>query len=360
MSQEIAKVGIVTIQGRYNYGNRLQNYAVEQIYSSMGFLPESLILHRKVTAGRKAKLAIKFFLGRKETARENLMSAKRLSAFDRFNERLHLRVIEGYGSSQTADYAYISAGSDQIWGLGRCSFGEDWAYLRFARAEQRVALAPSLGVDSISSRQSKRLARYVGGFDRLSVREESGARLIKEASGRDAEVICDPTLVLSATEWRALASDTLIPEGPYVLAYLLGSSDGEASEVLRTVTHDGVVPVVPLSDRERNGEPPAGPAEFISFIDNATHVVTDSFHAAVFSSILETPLTIVHRSGGEAFYSRMFGRLKNLSKSIGIEEKMYGSPAYEPSRAGDYEDVIDAISREKNKFMSYLCGCLNG
>ena len=141
---------------------------------------------------------------------------------------------------------------------------------------------------------------------------------------------------------------------PYVLAYLLGSSDGEASEVLRTVTHDGVVPVVPLSDRERNGEPPAGPAEFISLIDNATHVVTDSFHAAVFSSILETPLTIVHRSGGEAFYSRMFGRLKNLSKSIGIEEKMYGSSAYEPSRAGDYEDVIDAISREKNKFMSYL------
>ena len=56
----------------------------------------------------------------------------------------------------------------------------------------------------------------------------------------------------------------------------------------------------------------------------------------------------------------MFGRIESLSKSIGIEEKVYGSSTYEPSRAGDYEDVIDAISREKNRFMSYLCGCLNG
>ena len=116
------------------------------------------------------------------------------------------------------------------------------------------------------------------------------------------------------------------------------------------------IPVVPLSDRQKPGEPDAGPAEFIDLIDHATHVVTDSFHAAVFSSILHTPLTIVHREGGAS----MFSRLEQLSEMLGIEEKVYGSPSYDLAKADDYEGVDEAIDRERKRFMEYLEGCLDG
>lgn len=125
--------------------------------------------------------------------------------------------------------------------------------------------------------------------------------------------------------------------------------------MLNLVSNHGHIPIIPLSDREKDGEPPAGPAEFISLIDNATHVITDSFHAAVFSSILHTPLTIVHRRGGES----MFSRLETLSRTLGIEEKVYGSPSFNLSDAGEYTEVTEAIGCEREKFMTYLTNCLD-
>ena len=141
-----------------------------------------------------------------------------------------------------------------------------------------------------------------------------------------------------------------------MFTYLLGGVGAEAADVLDKVTDHGRIPVIPLSDRQKPGEPDAGPAEFIDLIDHAEHVVTDSFHAAVFSSILQTPLTIVHREGGAS----MFSRLEQLSEMLGIEEKVYGSPTYDLARAGEYDGVPEAIEREREKFMTYLEGCLDG
>ena len=190
----------------------------------------------------------------------------------------------------------------------------------------------------------------------MSIRERRGAELLRECARRNAEVICDPTLALNAEEWRAVADERCTPAEPYVFTYLLGGVGAEASDVLDKVTDHGRIPVVPLSDRQKPGEPDAGPAEFIDLIDYALHVVTDSFHAAVFSSILHTPLTIVHREGGAS----MFSRLEQLSEMLGIEEKVYGSPVYDLAKAGDYEGVDDAIDRERERFMGYLEGCLDG
>lgn len=94
-------------------------------------------------------------------------------------------------------------------------------------------------------------------------------------------------------------------------------SDPKASNVLKRFIRL-TYPVISLTDRDDGSELPAGPAEFISLIKNATFVVTDSFHAAVFSSIFETPLSIVHRDGVS-----MFSRLQTLAEKLGTENKIY-------------------------------------
>lgn len=353
MSDKRKKIGIVTLPGRYNYGNRLQNYAVDHMFSDLGLRPTTL---RNETLGLLRGIRkLSYVIRGKATAPEEGMSDARLAAFDRFDSRIDIESVHHlHGLKKCFDY--FAVGSDQVWNPHYNRFRTNWYYLDFAMPSQRIALAPSIGIESLANEQAKRVAKGVAGFHRLSVREKRGAELIKECSGRDAKVICDPTLTLSAEEWRAVADGRCTPSEPYVFTYLLGGVGAEASDVLEKVTDHGRLPVVPLSDRQKPNEPDAGPAEFISLIDHAVHVVTDSFHAAVFSSILHTPLTIVHREGGAS----MFSRLEQLSEMLGIEDKVYGSPSYDLAKAGDYKGVDEAIGREHERFMDYLEGCLNG
>ncbi|MBY8968309.1 polysaccharide pyruvyl transferase family protein, partial [Algiphilus sp. NNCM1] len=121
------------------------------------------------------------------------MSEERLEAFQRFNKNMCIGVVN-FDEFNPKEYTFFSVGSDQVWNLGYIKYNEDWFFLDFAKKEQRVALAPSIGLDALDERQSRRLAKGVRNFPLLSVREERGAELIYEASGMRAEVICDPTL----------------------------------------------------------------------------------------------------------------------------------------------------------------------
>lgn len=356
------RVGIITLPGNFNYGNRLQCYAMVRSIGRVGCDPIVLERGQQFPLYRRAYYAVKGAVlavlgkGAGDNA-ERMRAPGRIAAFERFGESIPTVTLPGMGQSASDRYDFIVVGSDQVWNPGGIRHQEPWFFAKFAQPEQRIAVAASVGIDSFAdSRQEERVADGVRGFAHVSVRERRGAELIKECTGRDAEVICDPTLTLSAEEWRAVASGVCTPVEPYVFTYLLGRVGAEASDVLDKVTDHGRIPVVPLSDRQKPGEPDAGPAEFIDLIDHAAHVVTDSFHAAVFSSILHTPLTIVHREGGAS----MFSRLEQLSETLGIEEKVYRSPAYDFSRAGDYEGVDEAIARERGRFMGYLEGCLNG
>lgn len=285
------------------------------------------------------------------------MSARRIEAFKSFGSSMkRLNVAKNEISTLNNSFDIFFAGSDQVWNPEYIRGCEDWFFLTFADESKRNSIAASIGLSYLTSRQKKVVKRGISGFSHISVREKRGAELIKECSGKEVDVICDPTLVLPAEEWRAIANGRLTPKKRYVFTYLLGGLNAESTNVLDRVTECGKIPVVPLSDRQKPGEPDAGPAEFIDLINHASHVVTDSFHAAVFSSILHTPLTIVHREGGAS----MFSRLEQLSETLGIEEKVYGSPSYDLAKAGDYKGIDAAIERERVRFMEYLKDCLDG
>lgn len=356
------KVGIITLPGNFNYGNRLQCYAMSRAVHQAGGSAAVLEREHRFSLPRRAYYAMKrislAIIGKSPAGNAEVMrTPERIAAFDRFGKSIPSVVLPGMGQSAGNVFDYIVVGSDQVWNPNEIYHQEPWFFAKFAQPEQRIAVAASVGIDSFTSfEQAERIAEGVEGFARISVRENRGAELIKECSGADAEVICDPTLVPDADDWRAVADGRCTPEEPYVFTYLLGGVGAEAADVLDKVTDHGRVLVVPLSDRQKPGEPDAGPAEFIDLIDHAAHVVTDSFHAAVFSSILHTPLTIVHREGGAS----MFSRLEQLSKMLGIREKVYGSPDFDLSRAGDYQGVDDLIAHERAKFMEYLEGSLNG
>lgn len=374
------RVGVITLPGEFNYGNRLQLYAVMSVWRRLGYNP--VYLDRQWDDGPllHPREAIRSLRQSLTGSSNNVRGDGRAAAFRRFAERIPTRSVANISSVNPAEFAYFSTGSDQVWNPHSLMMSCDaslprrvyyklvdphelhdnmeWFFLGFAEPGQRITMAPSIGQDVLTGEECSWLRSGVRNFGRLSVRESKGAEIIRSCSGREATVVCDPTLVLGPDEWLSVADDRITPENSYVLSYILGDSSNELDAVLALASRNGEVPIVRLSDRSRPGEPDAGPGEFISLVANASYVVTDSFHASVFACIFERPLTIVRRRGQGN--GAMFSRLQSLVSTLGVEDKVYGSPCFDPVSAGDYEGVPDAIGRERQRFMDYLEGCLDG
>ena len=354
-----SKVGIVTIQDISNYGNRLQNVATSMVLDEMGFESESLIFEGQSTVG-KARSIAKNILGQQDASNGFIISDERIEAFERFNSLITFQhIARKCAKDINSYYEYFCVGSDQIWRMSRFGIDENINFLQFADPNKRVALAPSFGVDCLSRIQGMRLKKYLNGYIGLSVREESGAQLIKQSTGYDATVLCDPTLAVSVDKWRELSDSRLNPDEPYIFVYLLGNESKEYRGVIDQLVIQGLNRIVLLTSQDLPGELPAGPAEFLSLIDNASHVVTDSFHATVFSALFETPLTIVHRDGGGSAYSKMFSRLSNLATKIGLLDKIAGTSSFSMRNASHFDGVSERIGEEGNRYHKFAERIMN-
>jgi hypothetical protein len=290
--------------------------------------------------------AILHAMGRPVTT-QDLLTTERRAAFERF-QRLIKTLRTPLRKIVAKDYACFVAGSDQIWNPNFIAYGHPET-LPFASEGKRVALAASIGISHIRDADKDWFAREIGRFDHISVREDRAAEIVRELTRREAEVVIDPTLAMEGDEWRTLADDRLTPAEPFVFAYLLGGTGKDASSALATASENGAS-VLTLSDRDKPGELPAGPAEFISLVDHATHVVTDSFHAAAFSVLLGTPLTIVRRQGDTS----MFSRLESLARMLCLEDCIYGSPEYHAKLSGDRQQTYERLVEERVRFHNFL------
>ena len=347
----MGKVAILTLMGRFNYGNRLQNYASEYMFRTMGYEPVTLNSVRPPYQELAAK-AIRRLKGW-ETSKEAIQNP-RYNAFRSFDELMNIENVPLCSKSLVSEYDFFSVGSDQVWNLNLMSHRTRWFFLDFVPKEKRVALAPSIGLDHLTYAQAKRLAKGVNNFPLLSVREKRGAELIKQCSGRAVEVICDPALAVPVSEWRKIKSNKLTPTTPYIFAYLLGDDNPEAHAALDYLTRELNAPILSLTDRSASADLPAGPAEFLSLIDGACHVVTDSFHASLFSAIFETPLTILHRQGDAGTFSR----LDNLATILHLDNKIFGTPGFDYSLSNDFSDTHSLIRKEADRCIRYLEACL--
>src|SRR5690606_30903577 len=102
-------------------------------------------------------------------------------------------------------YSFFSVGSDQIWGWFTHPIS-DFVFLKFAPIEKRIAFSPSFGSAIMDEKYRKIFTQGLEEFKNISVREESGAEIVKNFTGKHAVVICDPTMCLSKEEWLKFSS----------------------------------------------------------------------------------------------------------------------------------------------------------
>src|SRR6476619_675188 len=156
------RVGLVTITGESNFGNRLQNYAMQRIISELGFscrtilntpraAAEAPVRPRSLVAVLVGKLARRVFRGRAERER---VAALRLcgekDARARAFSRAHIHETDFtiYRDTPTGDldamYDYFVVGSDQVWNPEFRKLAEIDS-LTFAGKRKRIAFSASSG-----------------------------------------------------------------------------------------------------------------------------------------------------------------------------------------------------------------------
>lgn len=375
------KIGIITINDNNNYGNRLQNYATQEVLKTLGCEVETIVnnpicinkehgnkiilLFKKIT--KKSFIALisitaSIFKKILISKYNNKIINKRANAFKQFTEdnivETQFVISRDNIPSNLADkYDYFISGSDQVWNpqFRMCSPVD---FLTFAPPMKRISYAASFGIQSIPVEYIKDYSKWLSEMECLSVREESGADIIKELTGRNANVLVDPTMMLSKDKWFSVScTDINKPRREYLLTYFLGKVSKITMNLTRQIATDNKLEIIRLADTKDKARFIAGPSEFIDYINSATVIFTDSFHGVIFSILLEKPFVVFERVDNSL---SMNSRIETLLSKFNMQSRKWeniqdGENLFQI----DYSHVAPILEFEREKTINYLKEALN-
>ena len=293
-------VGIITLWGNTNYGNRLQNLATEYLIAELGLSPYTLVL--KSPAEHADKIT-RIKAGIAERIRTPLLRLRRKS-FDSFNSTY----LHPVGMEYVGDCSAFVCGSDQIWNYTFPEFSPAM-FLSFAGGRRTCALAASFGVDSVPKELIGFYTEMLAGVEYISVREEAGAKLVSEITGREVDVLVDPTMAVGRTTWEKLISSEAEMGDRYVFDYFIGTRPHELNN--RIESELGYNKIVSFNNKRAPEWFAEGPLSFVNAIAHSDVVVTDSFHGVAFSIIFNRPFVVYERNTSEKSMSSRIDTILN-------------------------------------------------
>lgn len=158
----------------------------------------------------------------------------------------------------------------------------------------------------------------------------------------------DPTMLLDAEEWREVEADVQ-PSGKYVFQFNLGERSDEQVELARQLAGRGyeIIDYMDPQCRYFGGDP----SEFLSLLDGAACVLTDSFHASVFSILFRRPFAVFGRKHANG--SNMNSRINTLLGTFGLEGRwcLEGADA---AFSCDFSGVDAALDTCRRLSLDYL------
>lgn len=365
------KIGVVTLYSELsfnNFGGVLQNYAlvsylnnINYSANTIGFTYSDEIFHWYWRIKRilysKAGLLIEKKNNRYAVTNIGI-DKQRNKKFRDFQEKnIPLKkywISNGNYGNINNEYDRFIAGSDQIWNPEWAINGKTFYsyFLTFAENEKRLSYAASFGKCEIPDTMGRKIAPELKKFKNLSVREEAGAEIIKQLSGRNAEVSIDPTLLLTRKQWAELAEEPNINiNKKYILTYFLGGISEELRAEINKKASENNFVVYDLLDKNNKKLYVSGPSEFLYLIEHAELIMTDSFHACVFSFIFERPFLAYRRNGSQA---NTLSRIETFVKTFGLEKKLADSQLGDNIFETDYSYGYMVLERKRKESAEYI------
>lgn len=326
------KVALIPLlYDEYNFGGLLQFYALQKAVLNLGVNAEILhvsaeknICKNKLILQRMKSFFLlpkRFFYQIKKKKFFQNNYAERIKKTLAFKRDYYLPV-HNYKKNENCYDAYI-CGSDQIWNP---NWARERAFLSFApRNKRKIIYAASIGCESLSDFQKRCFKPYVEKLDYVSVREYSAKEILDSfVKNKKIDVVLDPTLLLTVDEWNELTEN--VGFSNYLFVYFLGNVQYYQKDIIEFAKKKNlkIVNVACASfetiEKKSFGDiivDNAGPRTFISLIKNASFVITDSFHASVFSVLFKKEFIVLKRSGVD-----MQGRIETLFKNFHLPSRI--------------------------------------
>lgn len=374
------RVGILTINDYTNYGNRLQNYAVQEVLKAIGIEPCTVVnttIKKQVNNGlRKSKLSrilailgdgfsdkvkAKMYheLNKEQIGGAKELKVKNLKAFTEkyIKETDYSISVNSVPENVKDEFDYFVTGSDQVWNPSFRRFSEI-DFLTFVPREKRIAFSPSFGISQIPNDQKEYFKEWILGMKDLSVREDAGADIIKRLTGRDSKVLLDPTMTLDKEKWLKICSESIHkPKKKYLCTYFLGQTYNVHKKDIKKIARDNNLELVNLGSIYDLDRYSIDPSEFLDFINSSELFLTDSFHGGIFSILFNKPFIVFDRLGS---LPAMNSRLDTLLSKFKFEDRKWEN-IKDVQNFFDIEftHVPEILESEKRKTLDYLKEALN-
>lgn len=368
------KIGIITFLRGLNFGGVLQAYGLYKSIETLGYqaeivdyLPPSINQFQEFIPSFNYSSPLKsaimyFYKGLLYRSQGNIMEEKYRTFIDeniitsttKYSTDESLKEISGYD-------AFV-CGSDIIWNprhLAHRGFTLNFV----PPGTPRIAYAPSFAADSIPERYHEFICEDLQAFASLSTREEQGKRIVREISGRDAEVVLDPTLLLTNDDWRILEAPGETRK-PYVLCFTLYHDDyfvqllkrirkEHGLRVLYVYPHPGFI--LDVGSEKRFD---VGPRDFLDIYRNASFVLSGSYHSVLFSINYRKPFYFI--PDPRPSLRQRNARVLEVLRRFGLESRIVPESGL-PSSASleiDYSPSEPLIEAWRTKSLTYLSDAL--
>ena len=344
------KVGIVSCYFKNNYGSMLQAYASQKILDDNNIPNETINISQlsDFSKGKKKYYIsqitnfnfIKTKLGmiklkgyskiNKNLKRNFAIRNKKFEEFKRnFNLTKSFSTYKELNEYSSKRYSDVIVGSDQLW--LPVNVVSDYYTLNWVPEDvNKISYATSFGISSIPDKYKEQYKTFLNRIENLSVRENNAVKLVKDVSGADATLVCDPTLLLTKDEWMDIQDEKPILNEKYIFCYFLGNNIEHRKFVERLKEKTGykIVSInhcdeyVKYSGKFADIIPyDVGPSEFVNYIRNAEYVCTDSFHGTVFSLINNTKFFTFERFNKKSKMSTN-SRVHSLLEIVDLKNRL--------------------------------------
>ena len=342
------RAGLVTFHEADNFGAVLQAYALQQTLTGLG--ADSLF----VSFSNKAKKQETYLPAKGPTAlfAQRIVSEgkKREELFRQFREQ-YMKCSVDYDLKDKAsinkDFDCFIAGSDQIWNF-RIPEVDERFFLTFAEDKKKYSYAASFGTEEFPEKGKTWCTEQLNSFQKISVRESSGQKIVKELTGRDAEVSLDPTLLLSKEDWLKIASDQ--GDKPYYLLFMVKYDAELHKRAKEKAESDGMeLRIITAAFMPQCGFPSwsqVSVSDWVGLMAHSSGTFTNSFHGTAFSLMFERPVAVAGNAGELA---KRNGRMEDILGKAGLPEAMDGGLAV--PEAGKIEDNL---KEDRERSIRYL------
>ena len=347
------KVGILTLPLNENYGGILQAYALSQLLNQMGHQP--VLLNRCFNQSLVKRIVWEivyalhippFYM---EKHRLLVKGQNQMRFVQKYmNRTCALHSGEAlWKECQRRQLSAVIVGSDQVWRTDyavKVGYNYFLDFLPVDAGVKRLSYAASLGLNTwnYDETATAEIKKLLGTFNGISVREDEGKVLLKKNVASSSEVVLDPTLLLSSENYKQVMSPRL--RNNYTFVYWLGEHAG----MIDVLHREGVAPERRVEVELRSEGPKPAIEDWLSYINYADEVITDSFHGCVYAIVLQKQFKVyINKSGGG-------GRLRSLLQQLGIEKKLEDVDMYV-----DYEQVNQRLRALQEQSVSFLSSILH-